>query len=157
MISSGTSYGESIVAPVLLDPAQHYAVEAQIQLARYSNEETFTRKASFGVVVRAESNGGGYGAGWCVSAGLLSCDGPTGSVARLWNIGNGEVLHAEAFRQDKEVHRYRVEVRGTELTVLIDGEVTLTATDHTYLAGKRVGLWSDRAQISVLSFEVTPL
>lgn len=159
LLSRGTGFDNqvSITAPVLLDRVQDYAVEAQIQLVRNSNAGAISGVASFGVVVRADSNGGGYGAGRCTSAGIFSCGGPDSSVAVLWTAGNGMVLDATAFKPGEEVHRYRLEVRGNQLTVLVDGAVILTATDNTYLTGKRVGLWSDQAQISVLSFEVTPL
>lgn len=75
----------------------------------------------------------------------------------LWTAGNSTVLAATAFQPGNAIHRYRIEVRGNELRMLIDGAIALTATDNTYLTGNRVGLWSDQAQINVLSFEVTPL
>jgi hypothetical protein len=43
------------------------------------------------------------------------------------------------------------------LRVLIDGAFALSATDNTHLSRRKVGLWSNRSQISVRSFDVTAL
>ncbi|MCO1661110.1 hypothetical protein [Pseudonocardia humida] len=67
--------------------------------------------ASFGVVVRADSQGAGYGVGRCVAAGIFSCGGPEPSVAVLWTAQDATVLDAVAFDPGHEVHRYRIEVR----------------------------------------------
>ena len=67
------------------------------------------------------------------------------------------MLDAVAFQPGNAVHEYRVEVRGNELAVLIDGGAVLRAVDNADLSGTRVGLWSNRAQIEVLGFTVEQL
>lgn len=143
----------------VLQPTGDYAVEAEIQLLRYTDEGMISGVASFGIVARGQDDGSGYTAGPCVSSGIFSCtkDQPTQRVAALWAKEGRTTLDVRPFRPAGEWHRYRVEVRGNTLTVQIDGNLALSATDNTYRNGGKVGLWSNRCQISVRSFEVTPL
>ncbi len=159
LVNNGMGQGTaaSITAPVRIDSGTDYAVDAQIQLVRNSDGGAISGMASFGVVVRAHSTGGGYGAGRCVAAGIFSCGGPDSSSAVLWTSENASGLDAAAFEPGHEVHRYRLEVRGTKLTALIDGAPLLTAVDNAFTREGRIGLWSDRAQITVLSFEVSAI
>ena len=159
--SDGTSYGNGagMVAPLDLTGVGDYAVDAEIQLLRNSDEGMFSGLASFGVVVQMGEDGRGYTAGPCVSSGIYTCapDQPTQRVAGLWADGGNTTLDVRPFRPRTDWHHYRVEVRGNTLKVLIDEAFALSATDNTHLRGRKVGLWSNRSQISVRSFEVTAL
>ncbi len=163
MVNTGKGYQTkaSIVAPVDLASVDSYAVDADIQLVRYANEGMFSGLDSFGIVVRVQDDGEGYGAGHCVSSGLFSCSSgqPADHVAVLWTASgsNPTKLDIQPFLPGAENHHYRVEVRGNRLTVLIDGATVLSATDNSYLHGKRVGLWSDGCQVNVRSFAVSAL
>jgi hypothetical protein len=148
-----------MVAPLDLSGVGDYAVDAEIQLLRYTDEGMTSGLASFGVVVQIQEDGGGYTAGPCVSSGFFSCapDQPTQRVAGLWADEGDTTLDVRPFRPRTDWHHYRVEVRGNTVTVFIDGAFALKATDNTYLGGRKVGLWSNRCQISVRSFEVAAL
>ena len=89
--------------------------------------------------------------------GIFGCGGPDSSVAVLWTAADAKVLDAVGFQPGEEAHVYRIEVRGNELTGLIDGATVLRAVDNSQLSGPRVGLWSNRAQIEVSTFQVTEL
>jgi hypothetical protein len=159
--NDGTSYRNSVgmVAPLDLAGVRDYAVDAEIQLLRYSDSGMISGRAAFGVVVRAQQDGVGYNAGPCVSSGIYTCadDQPSQRVAGLWADEARTTLDVRPFRPGEDWHHYRVEVRGNTIVVLIDGRLALSATDNTYLEGRKIGLWSSRCQISVRSFEVTAL
>lgn len=131
------------VAPVDVDAVADFAVEAEIKLLRY----TITN-GSFGVMVRVQEDGSGYSAGHHVADDEL--------VLRA-QPGGRPTLDSQPFTADEEWHRYRIEVRGNELSAFVDGAPVLGATDNLFLTGKRVGLWSSGAQLSVRSFAVTEI
>ena len=159
LVNTGAEYGTtaSITAPVPVGPGTSFAATAKIRLLHNSDEGQISGLASFGVVVRAGPDADGFGAGRCIGAGIFSCGGPSGSDAVLWTARDAKVLDAVAFQPGNAVHEYRVEVRGNELAVLIDGGAVLRAVDNADLSGTRVGLWSNRAQIEVLGFTVEQL
>ena len=144
LLSQGEDFSTQAgaTAPINLAGVDAYAVEAEIALVRAISDS-----GNFGVVVRAQENGVGYGAGHCDAA------------ACLWtNVDFAQtVLDKAPFTPGQDRHRYRVEVRGNSLTFLIDGAQVLQVTDNTYLEGGRVGLWTNRSQVSVHSFEATAL
>src|SRR5437588_470683 len=63
LVNDGSSYSQaaSVTAPDVLGGTSDYTAEADIQLLQYVNKGL----ASFGLVVRSTSTGGGYGAGHC--------------------------------------------------------------------------------------------
>ena len=63
-------------------------------------------------------------------------------------------LAESPFKPHAAWHTYRVEVKGNTITVRIDGGVVFQVTDNKYLAAGRIGLWSDRCQISVRNFKI---
>ena len=136
--------GGLVVAPLEVDSTADFAVEAEIQLLKSGG--------SFGIRVRIQDNGaGGYAAGPGDSNGaviVLQTDNP--------NFGY-QPLAIQPFAPGDGWHRYRVEVRGNGLRVFIDGAPVLSATDNTFLTGKRLGLWNSGGQLSVRSFEVSEL
>ncbi|MFC5834374.1 family 16 glycoside hydrolase [Nonomuraea insulae] len=162
LVNDGTSYSHEMTtsAPLILDDVSDYDVDADIQLLRYSDAGLISGYASFGLVVRAQDDaeGYGYGLGHCAASGLFSCG--TGRAANfaavLWPAEDQpKVIEATAFRPKSSWHHYRVEARGNELKLFIDGRLTLQVTDTRYPTGGRVGLWSRRAQINVKNFKVT--
>jgi hypothetical protein len=61
------------------------------------------------------------------------------------------------FNLDKNLHTYRMEVKGNTISFLIDGAKTVTTTDNQYLEPGEVGLWCSLDQIAVRSFKITAL
>lgn len=146
LLSTGESYRTTAtaLAPLDLEQVGDFAVDAEIQLVRHNSGAN-----SFGVMVRVQDDGTGYAAGATASD----------EVVLLAELGGGRptTLDSRPFTPELGWHRYRIEVRGNETRVLVDGQQVLSATDNTFLTGKRVGLWSQRSQLSVRSFEVTAL
>ena len=137
--------GGLVVAPLEVDSTADFAVEAEIQLLKSGG--------SFGIRVRIQDNGaGGYAAGpGDFNGGVIVLQTDTNL-----NFGS-QPLAIQPFAPGDGWHRYRVEVRGNGLRVFIDGAPVLSATDNTFLTGKRVGLWNSGGQLSVRSFEVSEL
>jgi hypothetical protein len=155
---SRDSQNLSIRAPISLDGVPNFTVEAQVQLVKYANTGATSGENSFGVIVRSTGSADGYGGGHCVSSGIFSCasNQPDQRVAILWTADSkASVLGMALFRPAGDWHTYRVEVRGDNLSLLIDGGVVATATDNTYVKGAVVGLWSASCQLNVRSFTVT--
>jgi len=137
--------GGLVVAPLEVDSTADFAVEAEIQLLKSGG--------SFGIRVRIQDNGaGGYAAGpGDFNGGVIVLQTDTNL-----NFGS-QPLAIQPFAPGDGWHRYRVEVHGNGLRVFIDGAPVLSATDNTFLTGKRVGLWNSGGQLSVRSFEVSEL
>ena len=146
LLCAGQDFGltAGAVAPVEIDSAKDFAVEAEIQLLRYR-----ITNGSFGVMARVQDDGTGYGAGHDEADGVI--------VLRAEMGGGRPAMDSQPFTPGEGPHRYRLEVRGNELRAFVDGTPVLSGTDNTFLIGKRVGLWSSGAQLSVRSFEVTEL
>lgn len=130
------------VAPIDVDTAGDFAVEAEIRLLRYA-----ITNGSFGLMVRVQEDGSGYAVGHDYADDLVVLRAQPGRPT----------LDRQPFTPGDGWHRYRIEVRGNELSAFVDGSPVLGATDNTFLTGKRVGLWSSGAQLSVRSVEVTEL
>jgi hypothetical protein len=133
-----------------------YAVEAEVRVTGLAEGVC---EQSFGVVAV-----GGAGVAWGGSV-VYGCDG--GRRARLtdvtdWTNGYNQdrLLGSGDFDPGDDWHSYRLEVDGTNLRLLIDGRVVLTATDDQ--AGGdaqpgQVGLWSQGVVIDVRRVVVEPL
>lgn len=132
------------VAPVEIDANADFAVEAEIRLLRYE-----ITNGSFGVMARVQEDGTGYAAGHDAADEAV--------VLRTEEGGGRPTLDRQPFDPGEEWHTYRLEVRGNALRAFVDGGLVLSSTDNTFLAGKRVGLWSSGAQLSVRRFEVGTL
>jgi serine/threonine protein kinase len=158
--SNGQDYGNGagMFAPLDLSEIPDYAVEAEIQVVRAA-AGTISALVSFGVVVRMQNDGTGYNVGSCASSGIFSCatNQPAQWVAGLWADKGRTTLDVRPFKPGADWHTYRIEVRGNRITVSIDGSPALSTTDNTYISGTKVGLWSNRIQISVRRFEITAL
>jgi hypothetical protein len=146
-----------------------YAVEAKITAIRYNSD----RQASFGLVVRATDNGGGYTFSICAEikyafgATVGSCannnDGSDEYDALLL-VGQqfpdgGTVPGKVGFKPHFNIgHIYRIEVQGDQISAFIDGNRIIgPVTDNSTLSGGQVGIWSTDCQINVNSFKVMAL
>ncbi len=54
-------------------------------------------------------------------------------------------------------HVYRIELRGNNMKVCIDGVLLLDVIDNRYLSGNKVGLWDKHVQLSISSFKIIRL
>jgi hypothetical protein len=134
-----------ILAKDHLDGSPDYAVDAEIQAV-----ESYCPK--FGVVVRS-----GFVVGIssdCRNYAAIGTYGKSGNVFVPSYDGFG-VAKVE-FVPGNEWHEYRVEIRGNQLTLLIDSVLILQASSNTFLAGGQVGLYAE-TQIGVRSFRVSAL
>jgi hypothetical protein len=152
----GGSTWASFFAPVDLSQVQDYAIDADIKLLKY----TSTVQASFGLVVRSNDAGEGYGGGHCAAAGIFSCaNGSSTYNAILWTTENQyipSVLRFGTFDPGKgNWHHYHLEARGTQITFTIDRHRSFRADDTRYTMGGQVGLWSENCQLVVRNVSIT--
>ena len=126
-----------------------YAVEAEIRVRGLAEGVC---DQNFGIVAGPEGGvvwGGGV---------LYGCDGE--ARARLTDVSDwtdgydrDRPLAAKMFEPDRGWHTYRLEVRGNQLRLLIDGQPVLEATDAAAGSGgdrgAQVGVWSQGARIAV--------
>jgi len=135
-----------LVAPYEPD-GDAYAVEAEILFEELAGR---TCDQNFGVV-----GGGGGGVVW--GGGVRwGCDGD-GPRARITDVS----VWADGFNQDRELdgtpfnpgtdwHTYRLEVRGSDLRLLVDGDLLLEASDGAGTGeGGQIGLWSQGVALTV--------
>jgi serine/threonine protein kinase len=133
-----------ILAPYRVE-VPDYAVEADIQ--RTDNNEG---SVSFAILARGDRGMGlGYWGGLHVGTGRspaiqLEADAPRMTV----------LLMSRWFDPGQEWHRYRVEVRGSNIRMFSDDVLWLDVVDERYRAGPETGLWSWGTQIKVKRFSV---
>ena len=109
----------------------------------------------FSLMARANTQGqGGYRVGSCMARGLFSC-GP--SEVNLFISNSSATIAATPFTPGTDWHNYYVEFRGNSIKLLVDANVMLEAADNSFISGGRVGLSSNRNQISVRKFRVIML
>jgi hypothetical protein len=142
----------SVFQPIFAPPPKldsDYAVEAEIRVIQGGG-------SSFGIVVRADGNGGGYaagvGSGWNGTSGISDLRGWWGTSDL-----NGRLKEGKIFDPEATWHMYRVEVRGNVITLMVGQTVLAIVSDNKYLAGGTVGLWCNQYQLEVRSFKVTSL
>jgi len=138
LVNDGSTQGMAITAPVDLAGATNYAVEAEIQIL---NMPQYKR---FGVVAR-----GGY------LGGIDTWNFRNRRNAFLGTTSRG--LAGKEFDPGADWHKYRLEVSGNSLTLLIDGVVMAQATDNSFLSAGQVGIWTSNVQMNVRSFRVVAL
>lgn len=127
-----------------------FAIEAEI---RVDGLAPGVCNQTFGVIAGSQAIGQHWGGGILYPCGLSS------STVRLTDVSNwtdgydqDRELGREDFAPGQEWHQYRLEVRGNELTLLIDGKEVLTATESALPAGLtsgQVGLWTQGVRLSV--------
>jgi hypothetical protein len=126
-----------------------YAVEAAIQW----RGRGAVAEPSCGLVAAA----GAAGATW-VGVGAQGSSFAAAVVAGDATAGaGGPTLATRAFAPGKAWHSYRVEVRGEEFRLLIDGQPVVAAADAREPVAEHLGLWSAGVVLAVRRFAVTAL
>jgi hypothetical protein len=139
-------------APRITPYTPNYAVEADIQAVRTVNS---CHEATFGLSVRSESGGDyrvGVGAPGPTTAFIVDHTSSDGCPVYYWNA-----LTKASYSLDTDWHRYRAEVRGNDIKLLIDGQCVLETIDNHHLTSNSVGLFSNGMVINVRSFKVIAL
>ncbi len=157
MLLSDGSNGNIIDGPTIVPPYQvsntaDYAIEANIQLISYGY--VGEGSSSFGISLRGTSTTNGWQG---YTGGLLAFN----QYQRYMQITGPDIFDAlkrgDFDPGSTSPHTYRVEVKGNDIKLLIDGSIRLEVTDNRYLSGAQVGLWCFGPQINVSSFEVFAL
>jgi hypothetical protein len=133
-----------LLAPLQLTTT-NYAVDARIQ--------TSETNYAFGIIVGSDGNSNGYA---CYMYHLYD-----GSV----NITNDlsvnprmtSPLQSHLYQVDTNWHTYRVEVRGIQITLLIDNQQFLQVLSSNHSSAREVGLIDENSAINVGGFKVTSL
>lgn len=122
-----------------------YAVQANIEVENGC--------WTFGIIVRADPNQqqNNYAAG-------IKCETDTHvNHAVIWSWG-GEgdynILQYNSFEPGTTFNTYRVEVKGNDIKLLINGSLIVETADNQYSSGGQVGIWADNIQIAISSFKV---
>ena len=145
---------QALAEPWLLVPYQvesgDFAIEAEI---RFDGLAPDVCNETFGVILGSQLTGQFWGGGVFYPCGDLT------RIARITDVSNwtdgydADRLLAEAdFNPDEGWHTYRLEVRGNEFRLLIDGDEVLTAADTAVpagISGGQAGLWTQGAQLTV--------
>jgi serine/threonine protein kinase len=145
LVSDGTGDSKfpSANAPVI-PTTRDYAAEADIHVAGGCG--------SFGIVVRWDGGGGGFGAGYrCADQSLQ-----LRTIGDWPNAGQYDgPLAGKAFAPSGWF-KLRIEVQGKEVRILVNGlqQIDYKYDDNSNLEPGYVGLWSDKTQIEVRSFTV---
>jgi hypothetical protein len=131
----------------VIPTTRDYAAEADIHVAGGCG--------SFGIVVRWDGGGGGFGAGYrCADQSLQ-----LRTIGDWPNAGQYDgPLAGKAFAPSGWF-KLRIEVQGKEVRILVNGlqQIDYKYDDNSNLEPGYVGLWSDKTQIEVRSFTVGAL
>ena len=140
LLNDGTASDDFITAPWVAGGHSNYAVEAEIRLIQDSQHW-------FGLFARRGEGNAAYGA-------ALYSGGKAGIWHLLRSLSANSVAEGDSFTPGAGWHRYRLEVTGNVITFSVDGATLVTGIDNRYLAGGRVGLYSNSQQMEVRSFRV---
>lgn len=143
LINTGESDRAVIRAPYR--PGDHgimnYAIEVEIQaIGEYCG--------TYGAFGRT-----GYWGGIRFTA----CYGPNQSAFIAKDFPNGletTDLQLSSFNPGNDWHLYRLEMKGNNLQLFVDGRPMVEVTDNSFLEGGDIGLWSDSVQLSIRNFKV---
>lgn len=136
MLVSDGSERSNAVAPVEL-ATQDYAVEAEIQILVVSDVALVAR------MVNGTGYSGGYRSGY--------------DSGTLYISYGGDDISSADFKMDQAWHKYRLEVRGNSLRLLVDGAEVVRAMDNRMLDAGTVGIYSGSSQMNVRAFRVIAL
>jgi hypothetical protein len=150
----------TIVAPVDLTGIPDYSVTAKMRFT--APGDGMTAGISYGIAVRAAGafTAGGYFGGICVVVSANVCPQPTSTGGALLDAGDLTDVggrFASVALTFPDSHTLTLSVRGDQVTLVVDGKVTLTRTDSRYPGPGVVGLWTMNATVDVDSFEVRAL
>lgn len=138
LVNDGT--GSSTILLPYKAPVADYAVEADIQFLGGNSYGSFALRA------RMTGSSGGYYAN-------------IGPNVKL-EYDNGSVpptFSEAAYSIDGNFHTYRLEVRGNEVRLLVDGTPIVDAQDNHFLTGGQAGLYDYETQINVRAIRVVAL
>ncbi len=149
LVSDGTNQPTSAAGPTILAPYQvtasgNFAIEIRVA---FKTDQNFSSDPLL-------FHGSSTADGW-QGYKLTVCVCPVGNI-RLTSDDYNDVLGRALFDPGTAWHTYRVEVRGSTMTVIVDGTTLLTVHDSRYLSGGQVGIKSS-TQITVSSFTITSL
>ncbi len=158
LVSAGPRTAERWVVAPEAPPADDYAVEAEFRVRELVPDVC---AQSFGIVVGSPSQtvwGGGMFYP-CAQQG----PGPLARITDVTDVDNGyyadPVLVSDRVDLESGWRSFRLEVRGDELRLLIDGDEVLTtvATRGTPGAAEQAGFWSEGVQVVLRRFAVVEL
>src|SRR5579885_115385 len=146
-------------------PTANYAVEAQVQYVRSTNNGDF--QFEFGVMLRGDGDKNGYEVGVGASS-AFGCSASQAAMVTLVQDGQGNNDHrysclsplpgaAKDYSVDNTLHTDRAEISGNTITLLIDGRQLLQTSDNAYTDAGQVGLRDIYGDINIKSFKVTAL
>ena len=138
MLVNDGSNSSIAVSPYDPGAMADYAVEADIQDVSHNY-------SGFGVAARVVNGAGYYG-------GIFP-----GNFLVIGYVGSSDSISSSSFDAGTKWHHYRIEVRGNQLHLLLDGALVLQATDNRFLSPGTVGLICISGQISVKNFRVVAL
>lgn len=135
-------YTNWLVAPCTLN-TRDYAIESEMRIDNGCN--------AHGLVARAVGSNNYASGSYC-----------QGGDAEIWLWGSNATTHQDlahhSYEDGNTWHTYRMEVKGNELRLLIDGKLMCDVINDTILSsGGQVGIWSQNEQLEVRSFVVTSL
>jgi hypothetical protein len=128
------------VAPCNLNTTSDYTVEAKIQVVHGN--------PCFALDVRGTTDANG----WHGYQARI-CNGQ----ATFTSENSNDIITSSTFDPGTNFHTYRIEAKGTQLKLFIDGGLELTGNDNRYLSGNQIGLRSNSTQLTVSSFTINPL
>ncbi len=140
----------------------NYAVEAEMQFVSMGDQGSEDCKNPVIAIAVRANNQDGYLGGMDFPLG--GCVG--GNMAAIWNMNDiithsryptGAALVSQNFSPGTDYHVYRIEARGNNIRLLIDGNVIATLTDNRYLSPGQIGLLADAVQVNIRSFKVIAL
>jgi hypothetical protein len=148
--------------PAITRYTPNYAVEAVIQMVRVIGHDC--GYPSFGLVVRSDQDGF-YAVGVAPRAYDVTFNTYGDWAAAITDLNlyddcvtiTDRSLVQSSVTVDTTWHRFRAEVRGNDIRLLIDGRPAVETTDNHHLHGNAVGLWSNGVVLNVSSFTVIAL
>lgn len=140
----------SIVAPY--EPNHlDYAVEARIQIIRVHNAATIWGGCSrIGIFARAGTDNLGY-------QGKLECVALDAPYAGTAQIATDDFLAQTDYTPGSDWHTYRLEIRGNDVSFLMDGARLLETRSNAFLSPGHVGILCDHVEVAISRFSVTTL
>jgi hypothetical protein len=148
MILNDGSDSDGTIGPPFQPTGPDYAVEAEMQVVSPAKNDC---DSGLGVIVR-----NGYGAKVRPPFREL-CNPGAGTRYVSFIVKSEDFGQPQQFDPGLAWHTYRVEVRGNQLSLLIDGALMLQTTDNRYLAPGLAGIWSRNCQVSVRQFRIIAL
>lgn len=143
LTADGSADG-TLLAPITSKGLGNFAVEASIQAIKDDNYGN----GYFAIDVHDSGTGDGSGIG----AGFQDQN----TSLAVWPLDNSGSLNTSNYTLDKHWHLYRLEVRGNQYRLLVDGIPMVSATSNHSLSATQLGLLANY-EVSIRSFRVMSL